>query len=112
MDTHTITILSQYDKSMEILNISKSNILGILDLSEFVNLKELDCSSNEIKCIKNTPETMVKLICSANKIEHLDNLSSQLIELECDVNQIKSLDNLPNTLVELNCNSNPINVKN
>jgi hypothetical protein len=48
MNTKTIDILSKYSFDVKKIVISNSNIKGILVLTHFISLEELDCSCNMI----------------------------------------------------------------
>jgi len=113
METSTIELLKSYDPDITELDISGEAITptinGILDLSRFVSLKELNCSLNYITSIINFPSTLEILNCNSNMyIESLDNLPVNLIQLDCKTNNISLLDNLPQSLQILNCSYNHI----
>ena len=57
-------LLKSLDKNTKILNISKCGIKGVLDLEDFKNLEELDCSKNEITEIINIPKNIKCVDCS------------------------------------------------
>ncbi len=85
-------------------------ITGVLDLINFPNLKEINCSGNEITAIINIPH-IKSLTCSSNKILQLDYLPDTLEYLDCSNNNIVNLDNLPVNLKHLNCtNCNIVNL--
>lgn len=86
-----------------------SKLEGDLDLSDFVNLKEIilaDCRITELNisnCIKIT-----KLDCSQSQLNDLNlDKNAQLVELYCSNNQLREL-NLSNcsNLQRLHCNNN------
>ncbi len=111
MQANTIILLEPFDSNITKLNISESNIEGILDLSKFTQLEFLNCEFNSITSIINFPPTLKKLYCGNNHIETLDNLQHKsctiLLEyLNCEFNKIKQLDNLPNSLAYLDCSKN------
>jgi Heterokaryon incompatibility protein (HET) len=69
------------------LNISSENLIGELDLSDFVNLKELICSNNQLTKLDLTNcKELTKLDCSKNlKLANvLECLPLSLQEIECD----------------------------
>ena len=88
MNKITTDILESYDFDIKILSISKKGIEGILDLSRFTCLIELDCSFNKIISVENLPHTLKILICNYNLIEKLDNLSDSLNILYCFQNKL------------------------
>ncbi len=71
MEESTIKLLDTFNLDIEILDISNSNIKGIVDLSKFKKLKELNCSNNKITEII-LPHMEIDIIdCSNNLIENL-----------------------------------------
>jgi len=64
----TYYLLKKYNYNIKRLNISNKNIIGILDLSNFKNLEELDCSNNKISEIINISNSLKYLNCSNNNI--------------------------------------------
>lgn len=95
------------------LRISENNLTGTLDLNEFVNLEELDCSNNNLdNLILVNCSNLKKLICYSNQLTNLDISSClNLKELMCSSNQLNNLDftNLEN-LEEIGCGSNQLAV--
>ena len=93
------------------LRISKNNLTRTLDLNEFVNLEELDCSNNNLdKLILVNCSNLKKLVCYSNQLTNLDiNNCLNLKELTCSSNQLNNLDltNLEN-LEEINCGNNQL----
>jgi len=84
-------LLKKYKYDTKILNITNKNIEGILDLSKFKYLEELDCSNNEINEIINIPTNFNYLNCSNNKITSLLNLPDEMTGLNCKKNKLKEL---------------------
>lgn len=78
------------DKDIK-LNISNKNIEGVLDLKNFSNLEELDCSNNKITEIINIPKTLKYLNCENNKITKLNALPDNLTGINCKKNPLKEL---------------------
>lgn len=79
-----------------------------LDLSEFINLTNLICSSMELNGLKlpNAPK-LERLDCSINYLTNLDLSNLNLKTLICFRNQLKTLDvNNSSNLSTLDCNSN------
>lgn len=62
-----------------------------------INLEILDCSFNNIKSLNNLPK-LIEINCSFNKIKELDLLPLSLKILYCDNNEIKNFNNLPKEL--------------
>lgn len=87
MNSQTIKTLSKFSPNIKSINISNSNIKGLLDLSNFTELNDLDCSDNQI----------IQIL-----------VPSSLKYLNCANNQISVLTNLPDGLKCINCKSNPI----
>jgi Leucine-rich repeat (LRR) protein len=87
------------------------NQLTYLDLSKNIQLEVLNCSENQLTSLEvNFLEQLTNLDCSRNKLAKLD-LSSldQLEALDCRSNELTSLDLSNNTqLRELRCDSNQI----
>lgn len=54
-----------------IIDISNKNIKGILDLTRFIKLEELNCAHNQITRIINIPTSLIKLNCEYNCIDCL-----------------------------------------
>jgi len=80
-------------KNIVELNLNKEKLEGELDLSDFVNLKILNCSNNKLSELNvGSCLELEELTCNSNEIVKLD-LSQQkkLIELNCDYNKINEL---------------------
>ena len=84
------------------------NNLSDLDISDKLNLIEIQCSENKKlkKLVFNCPELEV-LLCNECSLEAL-NISScrKLDELNCVQNQLTSLDVAPDSLTSLDCSQN------
>ncbi len=78
------------------LDLSYQNIYGILDLSKFIYLKQLNCSNTKITSLDNLPNSLTILSCSNTKITNLDNLPTSLIELECYDTNITNINYIKN----------------
>ena len=59
------------------------------DMDKYTNLKELECSDNQITSLDNLPSKLETLYCSNNKITRLDNLPQKLKVLCCAYNPLK-----------------------
>ena len=78
--------LLNYNFDIKKLDISEKHITGILDLSRFPYLEELDCRINSITSIINFPSTLKILNCCSNDIHELNKLPENLIKLDCSCN--------------------------
>jgi len=64
-----MNLLDKYDIDIDIIDISKNNIIGILDLeNKFANLIKLDCSDNKITELKGLGDKLIELNCYNNRI--------------------------------------------
>ena len=90
------------------LDLSNKGLTKLPDLSLYTNLKNLNCSQNQITSMDNLPQAITKLECYNNQITSLDNLPQTITTLCCSNNKLTSLDNLPLTLTELYCFNNQI----
>lgn len=95
------------------LDISSKSLKGKLDLNDFINLKKLDCYSNELTNIDLTNCKKLEVIsCSRNKITNLSlpNYCSNLVVLDCKNNRLTNLSFLsefnPEKLINLDINNN------
>lgn len=73
------------------LDIWNKNLEGNLDLSDFVNLKELDCSENKLTSldVSNCPQ-LWKIVCFNNQLTNLIiNGGANLTEISCPDNRLK-----------------------
>ncbi|CAG8794641.1 11346_t:CDS:2 [Gigaspora margarita] len=84
------------------LLISNKNLEGDLDLSDFVNLKELDCSRNKLNSLKvNNCLELKNIGCHYNQLTDLDvSNSSQLVRADCGYNLLSNI-TLPNNTTNL-----------
>ena len=125
-------VLSSNINTVESLNVSVKSISDLTGIQDFVGLRELICTSNNISVLDvSSNVNLNRISCSSNQISILDlsnnplitNVSCQfnslttinisnnplLTQLNCQVNQLSSLDlsNNPNLSV-LTCNFNSI----
>ena len=92
MKISTKKLLNKFDYNTIFLNISNKNIKGVLNLSGFDKLIELNCSNNEITEIINIPERLKYLNCSFNKITKLIDLTDYyLSRINYKKNPLKEL---------------------
>ncbi|WNE41206.1 MAG: Serine/threonine-protein kinase PknD [Mycoplasmataceae bacterium] len=93
------------------LSISWEKIIGSLDLSNFVNLEELNCSGNQLTILILSFNSKLKRIeCSSNQLTELDlNSCSFLEHLDCSNNQLKELIiSLNDKLISIDCSRNQL----
>jgi len=69
-------------KGVKRLTIDRKKLEGHLDLSDFINLEELDCSENELVSLTADYSKLVTFYCNDNKIKNLDYSSFNSRELE------------------------------
>lgn len=86
IEPNTIIILNNYKKNILQLEISRKNIIGLLDLGKFTKITKLDCSCNLITNLLNLPLTLKELDCSNNKITQLTLKSYDLIKIYWNLN--------------------------
>ena len=90
---------------------SQNYNISVLDVSNALQLNELNCRYNKIAVLDVTKNTqLIKLNCSVNQLSELDvTKNTQLTELECSNNKLSTLDVTKNLqLGKLLCNSNKI----
>ncbi|WNE41653.1 MAG: hypothetical protein AM1032_000393 [Mycoplasmataceae bacterium] len=103
--------ISGWNSEINSDRLNWSKLTGILDISDFINLKRLDCSSNKLTdlVISNNNKLEV-LFCSNNLLTNINTeILYNLTQLYCEVNSINLL-NLENNheLIELVCYENQI----
>jgi len=76
---------------VEKLDLSYKNLTKLPDLSLYKNLKNLNCSNNQISTLEGCPNSVINLDCSYNQLKNLEECPNSLIELDCSNNQIKIL---------------------
>lgn len=76
--------------SLESLNFEYGNV-DILDLEGFTALERLSCDNNNIKEIRNIPNSLTSLSCRDNLIKNLDLSKSQIADLSCGSNELTSI---------------------
>lgn len=115
MSTFTIDDLNSHsDILYKVYNTTEFVIenAGLTDISYlpiFVNLRELDCSNNQLKELPVLPPTLEKLECYNNQLTELPALPPTLHYLDCSNNNIKYIDpKYIDTLEELKCIGNPL----
>ena len=108
MDELNTYLLTMPIDIVKYLNLSKSNLKELPDLTRFTKLVELNVQTNNIKIFDGSklPINLKKLNCCNCNIEIIKNLPSNLQILDCVCNNIKVLDNLPHELMELDVTLN------
>ena len=95
------------------LSVSDKNISDLTGIEDFVALRGLLCSGNQLTNIdlSNVDQPFLTLFCSNNQLTSLDISNCTFLrQLQCDNNQISNLDLSQNTnLLELFCSNNPLN---
>ena len=65
------------------LDLSNKGLTELPDLSKYTNLKELNCSDNQLTSLDNLPLTLTTLYCNSNQIfisiEFVYYLSSRIL---------------------------------
>jgi len=90
------------------LYMSYKNLTELLDLSEYTNLKELNCDNNNLTELPELPNSLEILKCYNNNLTSLPELPNSLEYLDFDNNQLTSLPELPNSLEYLYCKYNKL----
>src|SRR5438270_11236447 len=102
-------------KKVNRLNIERQGLTEVLDLSDFINLTELNCEENELSALNLADNSQLEgLCCFSNQLEEL-NLPKlfNLVELKCydncltNINFLNQLIN-PNNLKVLNLSDDKI----
>lgn len=93
------------------LNVFSSSIQNMTGIEAFLNLRTLDCSTNQLTNLDITQNTALSYFyCGDNQLTNLDvSQNTNLQDLSCAFNQLTSLDLTQNTtLVYLDCNNNQL----
>ena len=101
-------------KNIKYLDIRQNKLEGELDLSDFVNLKILDCSSNDLVSLKLEKNSYLeKIICSKNELINLSlsDDNPNLTYLDCSQNNLSDINFItvikyPQNLIYLNLRDN------
>ncbi len=89
-----------------IVNCSGQNISDLTGIHYFVNLWQLDCSSNQLTFLPELPNSITIVDCSSNQISNFTNLPNSIVTLACSYNNLTSLPPLPTSLYDFGCASN------
>ncbi len=96
------------DFSATYLDLSHQGLTSLPDLSQYKNLKELDCSYNQLKSLQGCPNSVIKLYCDNNQLTSLQGCPNSVIKLNCSDNQLTSLQGCPNSVIKLYCDNNQL----
>lgn len=88
------------------INVSRKGLYYLPSLARFTNLRELNCSVNNLTHLPEYSNTVEVLICSFNQLTTLRPFSSNLRKLDCFENKLTSLPPFPVTLVDILCARN------
>ena len=102
-ERNAVTVINVKDKLMETLE----------GIEFFPNLKELDCSINQLSALDVSQNTALeKLDCSTNQLSGLDvSRNAKLKYLYCSQNELTSLDVSQTAVTELRASDNRITIK-
>ena len=102
-ERNAVTVINVKDKLMETLE----------GIEFFPNLKELDCSINQLSALDVSQNTALeKLDCSTNQLSGLDvSRNAKLKYLYCSQNELTSLDVSQTAVTTLKASSNQITIK-
>jgi Leucine-rich repeat (LRR) protein len=90
------------------LDVSSKMIGSLEGIQYLKNLKELNCSYNQLTSLPSLPSSLTNLNCIWNQLSSLPSLPSSINGLVCFNNQLRSLPSLPSSLNYLNCENNQI----
>jgi Leucine-rich repeat (LRR) protein len=108
MTTAIETYLNSLSYYTLTIDISSKYIKSLPDLTRFKNLKELNCSDNELTFLPTLPKNLTSLNCSDNELTSLPTLPQNLLVLYCRSNKLTSLPTLPQKLISLSCRNNKL----
>lgn len=76
------------------LSCTQKNIKDLTGIEAFINIKELDCSRNQLASLDTSKNTALKtLLCGINQLKSLDvSKNTSLSVLTCYTNQLTNLD--------------------
>ena len=112
MTTMIETYLNSLSEEISILSIERKGITYLPDLTRFKNLREFNCSDNQLNSLPtNLPEGLEILYCSSNQLTSLPDLTrlKNLKALYCTYNELSYLPTtLPQSLEILYCSCNQL----
>ena len=108
MTTDIETYLNSLSEDILTINIEFKDITSLPDLTRFKNLKELNCSNNQLTSLPTLPQNLKELYCFNNQLTSLPTLPQNLKELYCSNNQLTSLPTLQQNLKKLFCSINQL----
>ena len=106
MDFNIEIYLNSLDENIEIIDVSYKKLIDLPDLSRFKNLKELNCSHNQLTYLPPLNKTLKKLFCEFNNLTYLPILNEELEKLHCSYNRLLSLPILNKNLKTIHCSYN------
>jgi len=104
--------------TLKVLSVQSQNIVSLIGIQDFTNLRVLRCSNNQISDINLSNNALLhQLYCGGNQLSELDLSSNDSLRvLRCGNNFIISLDLSNNiNLIQLfsrNCSLTDLNIKN
>lgn len=97
------------------LSIGNAGINDLTGIEAFINLTELNCSSNNLSTLDVSQNTALEYLdCDLNNLSTLDvSQNTALIELICEANNLTTLDSSKNMALEyLDCEANNLSTLN
>ena len=111
-DTNGDNILAPAERyAVTTIDVDNKNISNLYGIQFFPNLKELDCSGNQLTSLDVSENpALLYLNCSENQLTKLDvRENPALMYLYCSINQLTKLDVSENpALVDLSCSGNQL----
>lgn len=106
MDFNIEVYLNSLSEDTEVIDVSYKNLTYLPDLSRFKNLKELNCSHNQLTYLPPLNKGLNKLFCEFNYLTYLPILNEELEKLYCSYNQLTSIPILNENLKTIKCSYN------
>ena len=78
MTTEIETYLNSLSEDILTINIEFKHIISFPDLTKFKNLKELNCSNNQLTSLPTLPQNLEILYCFNNQLTSLPTLPQNL----------------------------------
>jgi len=103
--------VSEAEAFSGILYVPSNGIDDLTGLNSFINITELNCSSNNLTSLDVSNNTeLTELNCAANNLTSLDvSNNTELASLSCGINNLVSLDVSNNTsLTTISCRDNQL----
>ena len=102
--------LNSLPEDITVIDVSYKNLKYLPNLSRFKNLKELNCSHNELTILPELNENLQELFCCNNKLTILPVLNENLQVLYCGNNNLTTLPELNENLKILFCYNNNLTI--